>query len=161
MMPKLFSRSFVLIVFLMTACRHSPGSGELINEKASLPASFHFRELGLKVIASEINKKDSTMSTLYGNEPARERVMDSSIIHKNGEIFAFVTWKQQEDKKWFGAVIPAELKMVELVKTSPDGRGETVNYQRFVGKDLVLSRDSSGQSERIKYIFGQKPSILP
>ena len=101
------------------------------------------------------------MSTLYGNEPAREGAMDSTIIHKNGEIFAFVTWKQQEDKKWFGAVIPAELKMVELVKTSLDEGGETVNYQRFVGKDLVLSRDSSGRSERIKYIFGQKSSVLP
>jgi len=31
-------------------------------------------------------------------------------LHSKGELFAFVTWKQQQDKKWFGAIVPAELK---------------------------------------------------
>ena len=112
--------------------RHRPDGAELINTKASIPASFHFDELGLKVISSEISHRDSTLSTLYGNDAARKTALTNSGLHSKGELFAFVTWKQQQDKEWFGAIAPAELKP-----------------------------DTLGNQDRVTCILRQKPFVLP
>ena len=152
---------FLLIAIEFSACRHRPDGAELINTKASIPASFHFDELGLKVISSEISHRDSTLSTLYGNDAARTTVLMNSGLHSKGELFAFVTWKQQPDEKWFGAIVPAELKTVELVRIISGAAADGIKYQRFAGKDLVLDRDILGNQDRIKYILNQKPSVLP
>lgn len=142
--------------FLLYACGDNSSNTELTNTKASLPASFKFSAAGLKVITTFINKKQSTMSTLYGNPLAlKTAVAGTNTVA--GEVLALVTWKQQADVHWFGANIPGDLQSVEMIKTAP----AAIDYKRYEGKSLTLNPDTLHQAERIKYIFDQKPSVMP
>jgi hypothetical protein len=154
--------AYILLAFaavLLTACTSTTSNIALVNDAASLPSSFNFGKMGFKVITSFINKKQGTMSTLYGNELALKTTSAGTGTIIVGEVFALVTWKQQADDHWFGAKIPANLLSVEYVKT---GEGSNhISYQKFEGKNLVLSMDTSNNQNRIKYIFDQKPSVMP
>lgn len=143
----------------LAACTNKTNSTTLVNNEAAIPGSFNFGKMGYKVIASSINKKHGTMATLYGNQIALKTAIAGTGNIVDGEIFALVTWKQQPDDHWFGANIPGNLQSVEFVKTSLGGNN--ISYQKFDGKNMVLNTDTSNNQERIKYIFGQKPSIMP
>lgn len=147
------------IVLLLAACTNSNSNTSLVNDDASLPAPFNFSKQGLKVITSFINKTQGTMATLYGNEAALQAAKTGSAKTTTGETFALITWKQKADDHWFGANIPGNLQSVEYVKTTQPGN--TVSYQKFEGKTLVLSTDTLHNQERIKYILSQKASIFP
>ena len=148
-----------LITFSCSEHNTTPNVGQL-NKEASLPASFNFSQMGLKVIASAINKKLSTMSTLYGNDAARKTAQLGDDKCLPGSVFALVTWQQQPDKRWIGAIIPGNLLSVEMLKTPKDQENENASYTRFTGADLKIDPDTSGQSIRLKYILGLKPSIM-
>jgi hypothetical protein len=156
--------NYIVLSALIISLASCSGNDEeqLINTKASLPASFNFNKMDLKVINSSINPGKSTMSTLYGNQPALE-MMKSGKAHQGGEVLALVTWKQQEDEHWFGAKIPGALVGIELIKTStaPNGGRPDLIYQRYAGSELVLNKDTTGKAKSIQYILGQAPSILP
>lgn len=140
----------------------SADHSELVNTMASLPSSFNFDKMDLKVMSSIINKKQASMSTLYANDLALHTAMTGIGDIPAGTIFALVTWKQQEDKHWFGANIPGELQSVELVKAIRSGANTTAfHYQRFEGKDLVLNPDTLQNQVRIRYISSLRPSVLP
>lgn len=148
-------------LFLLTACSNNTNTADLLNQKATIPASYNFSQKGLKVIASFINKKEHTMSTLYGNELAL-KVTQSGGNKVSGEEFTLVTWNQQDDDHWFGAKIPSNLKSIEVVKTVPVNQNSiAVNYNCYEGQTLTLSTDTAHNQQRIKYIFDQKPSVLP
>jgi hypothetical protein len=149
------------LALILSACGDNTNHTELINTKASLPPSFNFPKLGLKVISSSINKKQGTMSTLYGNAQALNNAETDNKVIVPYEILALVTWKQQSDEHWFGANIPGDLQTVEMIKTTPGGPGTSINYQRFKGKNLNFNTDTLGRQARIKYIFDLKPSIMP
>jgi hypothetical protein len=153
--------AYILLAFtaiMLTACTSTTSKTALVNNAASLPSSFNFGKMGLKVITSFISKKQGTMSTLYGNELAL-KTASAGTGTLAGEVFALVTWKQQADDHWFGAKIPADLLSVEYVKTGQES--DYTSYQKFEGKDLVLSTDTSNNQVRIKYIFDQRPSVMP
>jgi hypothetical protein len=153
---------FAAAVFILSACNNRKPAEELLNKKAAIPASFNFSKAGLKVITSSINKKEQTMSTLYGNDLALKTAISGSTNYPPGENLTLVTWKQQDDDRWFGARIPGDLLSVEVVKTIGSNTGNTItNYQRFTGKELVANTDTAHQQERISYIFSQKPSVMP
>lgn len=150
------------IVVTLSACDGNKvkNAGEL-NTKASLPASLNFTSLGYEVITSSINKKLGTMSTLYGNKLALTTAIAGTNDVKAGEEFALITWKQQNDDRWFGAKIPGDLQSVETIKTVENGTLVTVNYKCFDGKALAPHTDTLKNAERIKYIFAQQPSVMP
>jgi hypothetical protein len=152
---------FPLLVFVSAACSTPTDSVQLINKNASLPASFNFSTLGLKVISSFINNKQNTMSTLYGNDLALN-VAKAGTPVRAGEVLAMITWKQKEDEHWFGAKIPDDLQTLEMIKTTA-GQPANVNisYQRYEGKQLTLKNDTAGNGKSIKYIFAQRPSVMP
>lgn len=151
--------AYILLAGIVLALAACTGNTVLVNNAAAIPASFNFGKMDYKVITSSINKKKGTMSTLYGNELAlKASIADTGTIAP-GEVFALVTWKQQADDHWFGANIPGNLQSVEYVKTAD--AGNKISYQRFEGKGLVLSADTSQSRERIKYILDQKPSVMP
>lgn len=149
------------ITLFSSGCYSHEGDTKLINEEASLPSSFNFEAMGLnKVISSSINRKKSTMSTLYGNDQAFKHAFtagDSS--YPDGSVLALVTWKQQEDEHWFGANIPGELQSIELVKMN----GNKATYRYFTGNQLtpVDATDSSMLNERARYILEEKPLLMP
>jgi hypothetical protein len=147
-------------MLLLAACSDNK-PGELYNTKAALPASPKYNLDGLKVITSFVNKTKGTATTLYGNDQALKSAIDGNKRVAANEVFTLVTWTQQEDDHWFGAKIPSDVESVEVIKTASSGNSVAVNYEQLEGKDLVLKIDTIGQAERIKYILGQKPSVLP
>ncbi|WP_183564865.1 cytochrome P460 family protein [Mucilaginibacter sp. SP1R1] len=151
------------IVLMLSACTEHTPSEDLLNKKAAIPASFNFSKAGLKVITSSFNRKNKTMSTLYGNDLALKTAIACGTSYPAGENLTLVTWKQQEDDRWFGARIPGDLQSIEVVKTahSNTDNGTTISYQKFEGRQLAINTDTLGQKARIKYIFAQKPSVMP
>ncbi|UOE49421.1 hypothetical protein MTO98_34055 [Mucilaginibacter sp. SMC90] len=153
--------SLLAVCALMLAACSDNKPAELYNTKAALPASPKYNLDGLKVITSFVNKTKGTASTLYGNDLALKSAIDGNKSIAANEIFTLVTWKQQDDDHWFGAKIPSDVESVEVIRTAPSGNNIAVNYQQLNGKTLDLKTDTSGQAERVKYILGQKPSVLP
>jgi len=149
------------IIFILADCSN-PDRSKLAHIDASLPASFNFNKMNVKVVSSSINERKSTMSTLYGNAIAMQ-ILKNKEANQNGEVLALVTWKQQEDTHWFGARIPGKLLDVEVIKTTPgkSAGNPDINYQRFEGSKLILNTDTTGRSERIRYILAQQPSVMP
>ena len=146
---------------LICSCNNNDDVPDNINAKASLPYSAKFSTTGLKVITSFIDNKAGTMSTLYGNEPALQKATSLNQSMVRDALFKLVTWKQQPDEHWFGAGIPGDLQSLEILKTAPGGDSGVLNYQRYQGKTLVLNTDTMHQSERIKFILSQRPSVMP
>jgi len=149
-----------LFLLLLSACSTSEEPTG-INKEASLPATFNLSEMGLKVITSSIYPKNETMSTLYGNDIASAAFRNNNNSLP-GEVIALVTWKQKEDVHWFGAKIPAALQSVEMIKTKA-GQANTIEiiYECLEGSKLILRNDTAGDTNRIHYIFAQKPSVMP
>jgi hypothetical protein len=147
-------------MLLLAACSDNKPV-ELYNTKAALPSSPKYNLDGLKVITSFVNKTKGTASTLYGNDLALKSAIDGNKTVVANEVFTLVTWTQQEDDHWFGAKIPSDVESVEVIKAVPSGNSVAVNYEQLEGKQLTLKTDTVGQAERIKYILGQKPSVLP
>ena len=143
----------------ITGCTENTPSGELINQKASLPASFSVSDLHQKVLSSFINKGNHTMGVLYGDLAAESVLNSSTPTGSAGFSFTLVTWRQQDDPHWFGARIPGDLISVEkLVKK---GAKTGLVYQKMAGKELAPVTDTTGNAERIRFMLSQKVSILP
>jgi hypothetical protein len=151
----------IFFCLLICSCKHNANLPDNINAKASFPDSTPYRPAGLKVITTFINRKDTTMSTLYGNPLALQKAIGLNRDVAGGELFTLVTWKQQPDAHWFGANIPGDLQSVEVLKTNSNGDKVVLNYQHYVGKNLVLLADTLYTSERIKFILNQSPSVMP
>jgi len=149
------------IILILAGCSN-PDYSKLIHADASLPASFNFNKMDLKVVSSSINETKSTMSTLYGNDIALQTLKNKEA-NQSGEVLALVTWKRQEDSHWFGAWIPGKLLAVEVIKTAPGkaAEGPEISYQRFEGSKLTLNTDTTGRVKSIRYILEQQPSVMP
>lgn len=151
-------------LLFLCSCTRRTKPEDNINQQASLPAGFDLNALHLKVLTSFINKKTGTMATLYGNEPAFNNAAKGWQNQQPGAILALVTWKQQEDQRWYGANIPGELQSAELVKTQA-GAGNTITtgYQQFSGPQLaeVTTIDSATKQQRLQFLLAQHPAVMP
>lgn len=146
----------------LSACTQSHVPAGQLNEAASLPTSFNFSKLGLRVLATFVNRRQATTATLYGNDLARQAALAGTGAAQPGEVLALLTWQQQPDPNWFGARIPGALQSLELLRTGPADAGRPiVRYQCFVGKSLVPQADTLHQRARIAYLLAQKPAVLP
>ncbi|GAA0541930.1 cytochrome P460 family protein [Chitinophaga japonensis] len=124
----------------------------------TLPA-FQFSEKGLKVITSSIDRKQNTMSTLYGNQLAFDHAAEAMDTgYPTGAELTLVTWRQREDPHWFGANIPGTPQSVEVVQVAAPA-----TYRQYAGAALapVPNTDTLQVNARIKYILAQKPSVIP
>lgn len=84
------------------------------------PQSLKEEPLKWKVITTQIDKKNKTMSTLYGNDVAFEYARHSlSGNYPEHAALAMVTWDQKADEHWFGANVPAKIKTIEMVNFNP------------------------------------------
>lgn len=161
-MKKLNYSALAGIVLFFSGCAASPVGVDPVNAIAGLPPKFNYIADSLRVIAIFINKKEKTMSTLYGNSTALTTAITTKRQLVTGLTYTLVTWNQQSNPYWFGNRIPGHVRSIEKIKIEKDsGNSPLLKYQIYNGKKLMLNEDTSHQQERIAYILSLKPSILP
>jgi len=114
-----------------------------------------------RVITSWIDKKNATMSTLYGNDVAVQYARtNAAMMYPVGAVLSVVTWAQQEDPRWFGGNIPAKAKSVEYVTVTGPG---AYSYQRYEGSPLkkVASVEGADPKDRAAYLLSQRAAVMP
>jgi Cytochrome P460 len=136
-----------------------------INQSASLVGPLPADPLQWKIITSAINKADSTMSTLYGNDLAvRYARANSQHNYPTGSVLSLVTWTQREDDRWFGAKIPDRVKSVEFVgiDVAADGR-PSYSYREYRGTPLTMVSEQKGSTpnDRAVYLLTQRAAVMP
>jgi hypothetical protein len=136
-----------------------------INESASLPNNLPLNLLEWKVITTAINKRDSTMYTLYGNDTATRYVRNNSEYdYPAGSVLSLVTWIQRNDARWFGGKIPDRVKSVEFVMVEPgSGQRPSYLYEDYEGVPLKKAATHEGlvPNERAGYLLSQRASVMP
>ena len=154
--------AFILLLLIAAGCKQQNNNhaGEL-NEAAGLPHNLQFNKLGLKVITSMINKKQATMSTLYGNNIALEYTKSKKDSTVADLVFALVSWKQQDDERWFGAKIPGQFQSVEMVTSKANGKEVQTLYKVYKGKNGKWQSDPLQEKAQIRYILSQTASVMP
>jgi hypothetical protein len=120
---------FIVVLIAFSSCERSPYG------KITL-RGFQFNDSGLSVITYMINDKAGTMSVLYGG-PQQQLTM--------------VTYKQQENKFWYGSKINGELMQVE--RTDRSGK----NYQA----SFPVEPRPIDTASRIRFILQQQPASFP
>lgn len=154
-------KNLIGLSFLATLILTSCSKENLYNESASFADSTKISQvLEGKVITSMVDKKEKTMSTLYGNTIAAEYAR-SSAEHQYpvGSELSLVIWSQKEDIHWYGANIPGEIKSIEIVKyQAPD----SAILEYYEGKTLQSAKpDFATMVKRIGYISSQRAAVLP
>jgi hypothetical protein len=141
--------------------RVNPRVQTKLNQDAALVGGVPSNPLRGKVITSWIDKKDATMSTLYGNDVAVQYArMNAAMMYPVGSVLSAVTWGQKEDPRWFGGNIPAKANSVEFVIVTGLG---AYSYQRYEGSPLkkVASVEGNDPKSRAAYLLAQRAAVMP
>ncbi|NYF50252.1 hypothetical protein [Tunturiibacter gelidoferens] len=132
-----------------------------LNTDAALVGELPSNPLQGKVITSWIDRKDATMSTMFGNDVAWKYARSNSDSkYPAGAVLSVVTWGQQEDPRWFGGSIPQRPKAVEFVTVTGPG---VAAYQRYEGSPLkkVASVEGVDPNDRASYLLAQRAAVMP
>jgi len=131
------------------------------------PDKVHTRQVfdarGLKVITSFANRKQLTLSVLYGNPLAMQSAAKGSQKHIAGEVFKLVTFHQANNKYWYGSYINGAVKSIETINTKTSSLGDTVIYYSVQGGKAPLNAtgNTASRSERINSILSHRPLVFP
>lgn len=109
---------------------------------------------GLKVITSFSDRKQQTISLLYGNELALQSAKTG--IHNKGELFELVTFKQADNKYWYGSYINGAVQSIELVTSYATDK----NVIAFKYK-IPQGQISGDADARIKSITSHRALLFP
>jgi hypothetical protein len=91
----------------------------------NLPPDPNFYDAGgLKVLSVFANRTRQTMSILYGNAAARQFVVKGDTAHAAGELYRLVTYRQTDNKYWYGSYINGPVLSVE--SWTPDANAESL-----------------------------------
>jgi hypothetical protein len=152
-------------VFTMPIRDH-PTSDEAFNGLAALPGDLPVQPFSWRVIATSLDQTQGTMSTLFGNDAAMTHVRtEAQSPWPPGAKVALVTWKQQEDKHWFGGRIPGAPISVEVVTVAapatPDAPASFV-CETYAGAPLARQTvDPAATAARAFAIMGIRAAVLP
>lgn len=154
------------LLLSVTGCaKENPRVVTTFNEAASLPADLPYNPLQWRVITSAIDRQDSTMYTLFGNDQAiGYATRNAQHDYPAGSILALVTWKQQEDPRWFGSNIPSTPKSIEFVTVSVTEDHRTIYlYQEFSGHALNKAAENTNSTlvGRAAYLISQRAAVMP
>jgi hypothetical protein len=161
--------AYLLTAMLLSGAVGCTESGSRVtaelNESASLLGNLPFNPLQWKVITTAVNKPDSTMYTLYGNDIALHYARtNSQNDYPAGAVLSLVTWTQREDSRWFGAKIPDRVKSVEFVTVGPGAdHRPSYSYQNYEGAPLKKAAAYEGlvPNERAAYLLSQRAAVMP
>lgn len=165
-------RSIHLLALTVAAALAAAGCSEggakvsaTMNANASPSAGLPANPLQWRVITSAINKHDSTMWTLYGNDTAVDFTRTHACQdYPAGSQLSLVAWTQRDDPRYFGARIPDRVKSVEFVSVSaaPDGH-PSYSYAQYEGASQTKSSTQEGltPNDRTTYLLSQRPAVMP
>lgn len=155
----------VALLGLLGCTSPNPRVVTTLNEDAALVGDLPANPLRWKVITSSLDRRDSSMSTLFGNDVAVECARTGSPHgYPAGSALALVTWTEQEDRRWFGGRIPATPKSVEYVTVKAGtGHAPSYSYQKFEGSPLkqMSTQEGPAPNERAAYLLSQQASVMP
>ncbi|PZP41901.1 MAG: hypothetical protein DI598_17670 [Pseudopedobacter saltans] len=146
----------VTISFLITSCHSNKVSK--FNENAtihSMDSLINPQEWN--VITTFTNRKNKTISILYGNEIASNysnKNMD--VKYPNGAKIALATWQSEEDPNWFGANIPDDAQSIEIVTIATNSNP---GYSLYKGNNL--NKIEVSDTTRVNKILSYRAMILP
>jgi hypothetical protein len=132
-----------------------------LNDEAALVGELPSNPLRGKVITSWVNKKDATMSTMFGNDVAVQYARtNAEKMYPAGAMLSVVTWSQQEDPRWFGGSIPRKTTAVEFVTVTGPG---AYSYERYEGSPLkkVAGVQGNDPKDRAAYLLAQRAAVMP
>jgi hypothetical protein len=132
-----------------------------LNQDAALVGELPSNPLQGKVITSWADKKDATMSTLFGNDVAVQYARtNAERMYPAGSVLSVVTWSQQEDPRWFGGNIPKSTKSVEFVTVTGPG---AYTYLRYEGSPLkkVAGVEGNDPKDRAAFLLAQRAAVMP
>jgi len=152
---------FTALLLAAAGCsKENPRVATAPNQQAAL-GMLPMDPLQGKVITSWIDRRNSTMSTLFGNDLAVQYARSGARNdYPAGSVLSLVTWQQQEDARWFGGTIPAAPKSVEFVTVQS---GPSYAYQRYEGSPLkrVELEVVTNQDSRVFQFLSQRAAVLP
>ncbi|WP_343670911.1 hypothetical protein [Chitinophaga sp.] len=131
-----------------------------LNEKASINSLGDLPEnpLLLNAITSSIHPKDSSVTVLYGNDPAYNYAKVSGDgNYPVGAVLYGVTWQLQADEQWFGANVPESIRTVERIEFLSNNKIEYGSYDNTGLKQA----EPYNKEERIHRITAMKMAVSP
>lgn len=130
------------------------------NTAAALPDTLLLQPNEWKVITSAINTTNHTMATLYGNELAVKAARSGQGSYPAGALLSLVTWAQQPDDHWFGAIIPGAVESVEQVLYTAGNISPL--YTKYTGNKLTKSAGNPEENQRrVDWMIQQRASVMP
>lgn len=112
----------------------------------------------LGVITTSVNLNTKTMSTLYGNAIAVDHAQgDKGTSYPTNAVLYEVSWKQQPDSLWFGALIPGTLLSVEKVHFTHEGHPIYTLYKGDPLKRMEGTKDKDRSIQIISRTMAQTP----
>lgn len=155
----------LLVLSAFGCSKENPRVVTRLNDSASLPGELPSNPLKGKVITSWIDKKNATMSTLFGNDVAVQYARNNpQHDYPAGSALSVVTWSEQEDPRWFGGNIPQAPKSVEFVTVgmTPDHH-RTYSYLQYEGSPLkkISAQDGPTPNDRVAYLLAQRAAVMP
>lgn len=162
------NRSYLLVprlLVVLVACivLRSPGV-ITVNQSATLKGELTINPLKWRVITCGTNPRESTMSTLFGNDIAVEYSRRHGEGHyPPGSMLALVTWQQQEDDRWFGARMPGQTKSMETVAIPMSEGGQpSYSYQEYKGSPLMKTQSNEARANaRAVYLLSLRAAVMP
>jgi hypothetical protein len=165
MMRKIYLVGLGILLGAIGCSDQNPRVATKLNQDAALAGDLPSNPLQWRVITSAVNKQDSTMHTLFGNDVAVQYARTSSQHdYPAGSVLSLVTWKQQEDSRWFGGKIPAAPKSVEFVTVGITADHQpSYSYQNYEGAPLkkTLAKEGSTPDGRAAYLLSQRAAVMP
>jgi hypothetical protein len=127
-----------------------------LNRDAAIVGNIPVNPLNWAVITSGVDRKNSIMFTVFGNDVAVEYARTTAgQDYPAGSAIALSAWHQQQDSRWFGGKIPARVISIEFLTFTPAGDGGTSRrYRAYKDFPLRETRSSKSQAEpRAAYIL--------
>jgi len=157
--------SAVVLCFIAGCSRGNANTSPTLNQGAFLTGDVPTNPMQWRVVTSTIDRSNSTMATLYGNDIAVEYVRTHARPdYPAGAELSLVTWSERDDPHWFGAKIPQDPKSVEFVTVGRSSDGQSsYSYAEYEGAPLrkTNGEESGTPNAQAAYILSLRAAVMP
>jgi hypothetical protein len=114
-----------------------------------------YAEPAMAIITTLFNTAEQTTSVLYGNALAVAATHDTVSVHRPGEEYRLVTWRQKGNPLWFGGNINDSIQAVERVRAIATDTMVNMQY------DVIAGDATADSAERVRFILKLKGLEFP